>query len=267
MLRARQGRLAAMREREGDFRVRGHEVTRLEGFSDAVFGFAVTLLVVSLEVPATFEQLYASLRGFAAFGACFAILFNLWNHHYVFCRRFGLHDGTVRVLTAFLLFLVVLYVYPLKFVFTLFVNGVLGFDRGSVGSKGIQIRVDEIPTLFTIYGLGFFLTMAAFALLYGHAYRLRDALELDPLERHVTVSEGFGFLLIGSIGLLSVIVANLLPVGSSGNSGYVYALIGPVAGFHGYWMGRRRRRLKASLSQAAGEAPADSQTDRETQTA
>ena len=34
---------------------RHHEVTRLEGFSDAVFGFALTLLVVSLEVPNSFE--------------------------------------------------------------------------------------------------------------------------------------------------------------------------------------------------------------------
>ena len=33
------------------FRWRSHDVSRIEGLSDAVFGFAVTLLVVSLEVP------------------------------------------------------------------------------------------------------------------------------------------------------------------------------------------------------------------------
>ena len=37
--------------------VRGREVSRIEGFSDAVFGFALTLLVVSLEVPDNFEGL------------------------------------------------------------------------------------------------------------------------------------------------------------------------------------------------------------------
>ena len=39
---------------EGNFRWRGKEISRIEGLSDAVFGFAITLLVVSLEVPKKF---------------------------------------------------------------------------------------------------------------------------------------------------------------------------------------------------------------------
>ena len=39
------------------------EVSRVEGFSDAVFGFALTLLVVSLEVKEDIEGLKAKLSG------------------------------------------------------------------------------------------------------------------------------------------------------------------------------------------------------------
>ena len=41
--------------RTGQFRWRGQEITRIEGLSDAVFAFAITLLVVSVEVPKTFK--------------------------------------------------------------------------------------------------------------------------------------------------------------------------------------------------------------------
>jgi len=46
------------------FRRRSHEVSRTEGLSDAVFGFALTLLVVSLEVPKTYSELMQTMRGF-----------------------------------------------------------------------------------------------------------------------------------------------------------------------------------------------------------
>ena len=36
------------------FRLRGTEMSRIDAFSDVVFGFALTLIVVSLDVPKTF---------------------------------------------------------------------------------------------------------------------------------------------------------------------------------------------------------------------
>lgn len=102
---------------ENGFRWRGREVSRLEALSDAVFGFAITLLVVSLEVPQTATELFNVMRGFVAFAACFALLFLVWWHQYRFFRRYGLNDGVTTVLNAVLLFVVLFFVYPLKFVF------------------------------------------------------------------------------------------------------------------------------------------------------
>src|SRR2546422_10896496 len=104
------------------FRWRSHEVSRTEGLSDAVFGFAITLLVVSLEVPRTFSELMYAMRGFGAFAISFTLLFIVWYNQYKFFRRYGLQDNITMVLNGILLFVVLFYVYPLKFVFTLIVN-------------------------------------------------------------------------------------------------------------------------------------------------
>jgi len=68
--------------REEHFRWRSHEVTRVEGLTDAVFAFAVTLLVVALEVPHTFQGLMNVVRGFPAFVICFTLLMSFWDAHY-----------------------------------------------------------------------------------------------------------------------------------------------------------------------------------------
>jgi uncharacterized membrane protein len=58
------------------FRLRGTSMSRLDGFSDVVFGFALTLLVVSLEVPKTYIELRNVLLGFLPFSICFPV-----SHH------------------------------------------------------------------------------------------------------------------------------------------------------------------------------------------
>ncbi len=102
----------------GGFRHRGHHhVSRIESFSDAIFAFALTLLVVSLSVPRTFDELLATMAGFPAFAVSFALLAQIWYYQYLFFRRYGLTDRTTIVLNIALLFFVVFYTYPLKFLF------------------------------------------------------------------------------------------------------------------------------------------------------
>jgi uncharacterized membrane protein len=203
------------------FRQRGQEVTRLESFSDAVFGFALTLLVVSLDVPKTFDDLVATMRGFPAFALCFLFLALIWNGHYRYCRRFGLHDGTSRFLTCVMLFLVLFYVYPLKFLFNFSITGLLD----GTAQAGSMTRA-QFSQLLVIYGLGFAAVYLSQTLLYLHAYRLRDELELTELEKFDTRYQIFRLLTLVAFGLLAALLA-CVPVVRNWSS-LVYILLFPI---------------------------------------
>src|ERR671928_540454 len=127
---------------EEGFRWRGEDVSRIEGFSDAVFGFAVTLLVVSLEVPNTFDELLATMRGFFAFAICFGMFYQVWYDHYKFFRRYGLDDNFTIHLSALLLFVVLFYIYPLKFLFSALMDQLLGFSTQVGSSSGVVETIE-----------------------------------------------------------------------------------------------------------------------------
>ncbi len=224
------------------FRQRGQDVSRLEGFSDAAFAFAITLLVVSLEAPTSFEGLLDVMRGVPAFAVCFATIAWVWSAHYKFFRRFGLQDWLTVVINNALLFVVMLYVYPLKFMFTHFMAMLTGIRPS--GLEGM--RVSQVGDLFAIYGIGFVAVFGLLALLNIRAYRLRDELELNALERLVTRQEIARCLLVGSIGLLSIAIALTLPGAQAGYAGPVYALIGVVE----YWVGTHYSRARQRIAVA-----------------
>lgn len=216
---------------EPGFRWRGAEVTRLEGFTDAVFAFAVTLLVVSLEVPKTFPELLVAMHGFLAFGVCFALLANVWYQHYRFYRRYALENPWVVFLNCVLLFFVLFYVYPLKFLFTAM------FDSS-------EISAPEARALFTIWSLGYAAVFGVFTLLYLHAWRIRVELELTPLEALRTRLSLSDQLAMVFIALLSTALARTMPNRYVGIAGYIYFLVPFYFTVAHSIAGRRERQLQ-----------------------
>ena len=227
------------------FRFRGREVSRVEAFSDVVFGFALTLIVVSLEVPQTFDELMRTMRGFPAFAICFAILTWVWHVHHTFFRRYALTDELTIALNTGLLFVVLFYTYPLKYMFSL----VTGQTRGGFVGGG---------TLMVIYGVGFAGIFALFLAMYVHAWRLRDELELNELERYDTITN---MILYGSyivIGSVSAAIGGLLDGPAVKWAGLMYWLLGPVSAYIGYKRGSGRQRLQVAIAQTM---PNTMQTD------
>ncbi len=224
---------------KNNFRFRGHEVRRVEAFSDAVFAFAVTLLIVSLEVPKNFDELMITMRGFFAFGVSFVLLMMIWYEQNIFFRRYGLDDIKTVVLNCILIFLVLFYVYPLKFLFTLVFSNQI---YGNSGSPFV-IRLSDVPKLFIIYSTGYISIYLLFSFMYIHALKKSIELELTPLEKFETKTKLYKNFILVLIGIISLIIAFNVPDTNAGLAGFLYILIGPALSIFYAKRARIRRRL------------------------
>ena len=218
---------------------RNNEIQRIETFSDGVFAFAVTLLIVSLEVPKSFEELVTTMRGFFAFGISFLLLVMIWNEQHRFFRNYGMEDGWTLTLNGTLLFLVLFYVYPLKFLFSL----LFGDQIYGAGNSPFTIRQKEIPHLMMIYAIGFMAIYSLFLLMNIHARRNHKKLRLTKLEIFDCRSNIYRLTIMILAGFLSLFVAMFLKDDSAGMAGYVYFLIGPSIWFLFFLRNKKKRKL------------------------
>lgn len=199
---------------------RENEITRVEAFSDGMLAFAATLLVVSLDPPRTYDELITNLFGFIPFGLSFIALFYIWVVHTILFRRYPLKDKPSIFINGVLLFTVLFYVQPLRFLATSFVSLFTRRAGAAVTSW------DQLANLFIIYAVGWILIFLLVAWLYQRANATRDSLGLTPLEAYDAVTWSRHYLGFVAAGVVSILVA-LSGVGLYfGLPGISYATIG-----------------------------------------
>ena len=228
----------------GGYRLRGEAMTRIEVFSDAAFAFAVTMLVISLSsIPQNYKELIDAMKGVPAFAASFSVIMVFWVTHRRWSRRFGLDDGTSTFLTLALVFIILVYVYPLKLIMNIMFFGLSG---GWFPSEFDLSSSAEVAGLVVIYGAGFCALASIQLGLYLRVASLADDLCLSRLERILVKQEQLVWSVQATAGLFSALMAWIFITSLGYLAGFVYCLI-PIAIPLITW--RTRRKKQAVLAE------------------
>jgi len=237
--------------RLGGFRLRGMEITRLETFIDAAFAFAITMLVIAAQqIPDDIETLLTAFKNVPVFVASIIVLGIFWRGHWLWSRRYGLEDGISIFISWAVIATILIYMYPLKAIFSsmwfLLSNGRLGHALGP--HSGSQTR-----TLFVIFALGFTAIALEVVLLNLRAWQLRKPLRLNARERLITLYEVTGWGIPVGVGIISLVLALILPREQIDWSGWVYFSMVILVPLHSAYR-RRRIHTLADLRRATGSA-------------
>ncbi len=202
-----------------NFYFRGQNTTRLETFIDAAFAFAITMLVISVgDIPETYSELILALKGTPSFLASFAAVAMFWIGHRKWSRRYGLEDPVSILLSLSLIFVMLVYVYPLRLMFSALFSWI---SAGWLPSEFIISHYEELLGLFIIYGIGLALMSLIIALLYRHAHSKKELL-LTEIETIITKSEIASNYILSVSGLLSACFAWLMPPQIAVFAGFIY---------------------------------------------
>lgn len=97
------------------------ETTRIEGFSDAVFAIAITLLVLDLHIPekglitetfVLYSYLKSQWPSYLAFSISFFSIYIMWvNHHKIF-KQIYIRNSAITFVNGLILFLTTSVSYP-----------------------------------------------------------------------------------------------------------------------------------------------------------
>jgi uncharacterized membrane protein len=212
-------KLAELPSKNG-FRLRGIETTRLDTFVDAAFAFATTMLVISVgDIPNNYNELIEALKGIPAFAMSFSSIMIFWLGHRRWSRRYGIEDSRTLFLSLALIFIMLVYVYPLKLMFSAMAGWM---SQGYLPSEFKLHRSVEMVYLFVIYGFGFAGLTLMMLLLQWYSMHKKKELRLNAMELTVTRGEIVFWAILSLTGFLSAMFAWLMPVRIGIFAGFIY---------------------------------------------
>ncbi|NNF08026.1 MAG: DUF1211 domain-containing protein [Candidatus Eisenbacteria bacterium] len=216
-------------------------MTRLETFVDAAFAFAITLLVISVgSVPKSLSELVLALKAAPSFLVSFVLIMMVWMGHRKWSRRFGLEDTVTTLLSLGLVFLMLVYVVPLRSM----ASALLHFASAGYFPSELSIEgPEELAGLFVIYGFGSFGVSGAIALLYARAKAARE-LQLNELEVVLTHEEIASWTTMALTGLVSALLALLAPAKLGVWAGFVYPTLCISMPSIGIYYAKKAERLR-----------------------
>ncbi|MEO8801963.1 MAG: TMEM175 family protein [Rudaea sp.] len=225
--------------------IRRNQPTRLESFVDSAFAFAITLIVISVgHVPDTVADMLNALRDIPAFAVCFLLIARIWKSHRNWSRTYDLDDNATVWLSLLLVFVVLIYVYPLRILFSAMFGT---FGHGWLSSQAHVVRsYFELRAAYVVFGIGYATIWGIFVLLYRHALKAQGTIGLSRAETEATrfhIALNLGFAVVA---VLSIALAVSLPFETTPQTvalpGIIYFAMAPLSiGLSRYW----RRHIAA----------------------
>jgi uncharacterized membrane protein len=225
---------------------RGDKVTRLEAFVDAAFAFSLTLLVISSgKIPSSVHELVDALKQLPAYAASFYLVIKFWSSHVKWSRRYGLDDVTSSRLSILLVFLALVFVYPLKMVFASLFNVI---SAGYFPTNFIINNASEVLALFITFSLAFGSMGLVMMLLFLHAWRMRHVLNLLPVEILETRQYMISWLIVPVIASISLLLALVIPTNDPNNfligtPGFIYFFINIFQAINRFYFKKQLRKI------------------------
>lgn len=177
---------------------------------------------------------------FVGFVACVLLLFGIWNNHNNFFKHYGMQDTVTKSLNFLFLFVLLFYIYPLKYLFSfvgssLLINVLMALD---FSSPAMQIALDktslanmeghEWVDLMVRFGLGLFFIYMILGSMHVNALKNKVQLELNEVEVFQTKSFIIYYFFLVLVAIASMLIVIIGGGVASTYAGFVYLSIPTV---------------------------------------